>query len=312
MRVTVRSILHLAAAALLGTALLRGSPAMADTIPIGVGIDPAFVPFFVAKRDGIFQKHGLDVRLVSFSQGGDSLDAMVAGQVVMTASAEPSAMIRMARADVHAIGIVEQSGSYLKMAVRSGIDDPKQIRTLGAVPGGAMEYLAGISIAKFGLDPATTKIVKAGVPEMPALLARGDIDAFWLFEPFPSMAARNGGKIMARSQDVGYTYTFWITSMQPWLAAHPDDTQKILASLAEACELTTSDPEKAAAAVQAEVKIPTAQTLGFLKEVDCKMRDFTPADDMSFGVIAKFLATAKITPSLVDYRSHLNLGTYKP
>ena len=297
---------------LLLVAALAAGPAAADTIPIAVGIDPAYVPFFVAKRDGLFQKHGLDVKLVSFSQGGEALDALVAGQVVLTASAEPTAMIRMGRADVRAIAIVEQSGDYLKLAVRGGIADPKQIRTFGSVPGGAMEYLAGISIAKFGLDPATTKTVKAGVPEMPALLARGDIDAFWLFEPFPSMAVRNGGKIMAVSKDVGYTYTFWVTSIEPWLSAHKEDAQKILASLAEACDLTRADPEKAAAAVQAEVKIPVAQTLGFLKEVDCRMRDFTPADDASFDSIAKFLASAKITPGLVDYRSHMDTGTYKP
>lgn len=43
--------------------------------------DTAHAPFFVAKNEGIFQRYGLDVNLVQFAQGGDGVDAMIAGAI---------------------------------------------------------------------------------------------------------------------------------------------------------------------------------------------------------------------------------------
>jgi simple sugar transport system permease protein len=64
-------------------------------------------------------------------------------------------------------------------------------------------------------------------------------------------------------------------------------------------------------AVQAVAKIPRAQTLELLKDLQCGVRDFTPADFASFDGIADFLADQKITPTHVDYRKSLQLGFYK-
>jgi hypothetical protein len=52
--------------------------------------------------------------------------------------------------------------------------------------------------------------------------------------------------------------------------------------------------------------------LAFLKQVDCKMRDFQPDDFKSYDAIAAFLSTAKITPTLVDYHKAIKSGFYKP
>jgi NitT/TauT family transport system substrate-binding protein len=288
------------------------STAGAETISIGVGIDPGYTAFYTAKQEKLFEKFGLDVRFVQFAQGGETMDALVAKQVVVSAAAEPTTMIRMGRSDVVALGTVAESGRYLKLVARAGITDPSGIKTFGVVPGGAMEYLTGITMKKYGMDPASVKQVRAGPPEMPALLARGDIDAFWLFEPFPSMVASQGGKLLATSGDVGYVYDFWVSSTESWVSAHQDEAGKILRALAAACDIINADPQRGADATQAEVRIPAAQTLAFLKQVDCKMRDFQPDDFKSYDAIAAFLSAAKITPTLVDYRKAIKNGFYKP
>ena len=71
--------------------------------------------------------------------------------------------------------------------------------------------------------------------------------------------------------------------------------------VAEACSKVEADPQAGAAAVQAEAKLPAAQTLGFLGEVDCKVRAFGPEDMASYERIAKFLYDHKITPNPVDF-----------
>jgi NitT/TauT family transport system substrate-binding protein len=316
MRQISRRLSRLLASSLTAVAIIAAmawlSAAGAETIIIGVGIDPGYTAFYTAKQEKLFEKFGLDVKFLQFAQGGEALDALVAQQVAVTGAAEPTTMIRMGRSDVVALGSVAESGRYLKLVARAGITDASAIKTFGVVPGGAMEYLTGITMKKYGMDPASIKQVRAGPPEMPALLARGDIDGFWLFEPFATMVAGQGGKILATSGDVGYVYNFWVSTTQSWLSGHPDEAGKILKALAAACDIINADPQRGADATQAEVKIPVAQTLAFLKQVDCKMRDFQPDDFKSYDAIAAFLSAAKITPALVDYRKAIKNGFYKP
>ncbi|QKJ94459.1 ABC transporter substrate-binding protein [Agrobacterium pusense] len=284
----------------------------AEPVEVGVGIDPGYVAFFVAKQEGLFAKHNVDVRFTNFAAGPEALDAIIAGTVNVAAAAEVSTIIRMGRGDVKAVAVVTQSGKFLKMAGKTDIVDPGAIKSLGVVPGGAMEYLANLTINKYGLDLNRLKIVKAGPPEMAALLVRGDIDAFWLFEPFPSVAVRQGGKILAASGDVGYIYNFWVTANGAWLESNKSKLEAINAALADACVLTKRDPQRAAEAVRIQAKIPLEQTLEFLKQIDCTMRDFTDKDYESYDSVADFLVKSKITPARVDYRKKIVSGFYKP
>lgn len=299
-------------AAIFGLLPPAGTTANAKSLPIAVGIDPTFVAFFVAKQEKLFEKHGLDVELLSFGPGGAMVDGMMAGQAVMTASTETTHIVRMAHGDIRPLGLVGESGDNLKLVAGAATDEPAKIKKLGVVPGGVFEYLSSVTLTKYNMDPASVEIIKAGPPELPALLARGDIDGFWLFEPFPTMVVQQqGGRILARSKDVGYTYGFWVSAMGDWLKGNEPTARKVMDALAEACELTTADPQLAADAVQAQVKIPTAQTLDFLKEAQCKVRSFTDADLASYDAIADFLAGAKITAERVSFRDKMEIGFYE-
>lgn len=295
-----------------GFALAHAVAARSEPLPVAVGVDPTFVSFFVAKQEKLFEKHGVDVTLVTFGPGGSMVDGMMAGQAVMTASTETTHILRMAKADIRILGIVGESGDNLKLVSSSSIDETSKIKTFGVVPGGVFEYLTNISMKKYNLDPTKVKIVKSGPPELPALLARGDIDAFWIFEPFPTMVVQQQkGRILARSKDVGYSYAFWISAMADWLKGNSSTARKIVSALAEACELTNANPELAASAVQAQVKIPAAQTLTFLKEAQCKVRGFSEADLAGYDAIADFLARANITKDRVAVRDKLLIDFLK-
>ncbi len=300
----------LATGVLLAFCLSIGT-AQAQTVPIAVGVDPTFVSFFVAQDKDLFQKHGVDVKLITFGPGGAMVDGMMAGQAVMTASTETTHLIRMPHADIRPIGIVGESGDNLKLVSRAEISDPAQIKTYGVVPGGVFEYLTSLSTEQFNGPDAKLAQVKSGPPELPALLLRGDVDAFWLFEPFPAMVKRQGGNILANSKEVGYTYATWVSAMGPWLESNPEQARKVLDALAEACEMVTADPDLAAAAVEKQVRIPKQQTLEFLKEVQCQMRGFTEDDLKGYDKIADFLQDRKITRQRVSFKDKIAMGFYK-
>jgi NitT/TauT family transport system substrate-binding protein len=281
-----------------------------EPIKIAVGVDSAYVSLYLSKQDKLFEKHGVNVELIQFAQGGDALDAVAAGQAPMGGAAEPTTLIRAARTDIKVIGIYGQSGSYIKFVAKAGISDPTQLKKVGVVPGSVSEFSTDLMLAKFNIDPKSVELVKAGPPEFPALLARGDVDGYFLWEPWPTNGVKQGGKILLSSGEVGYTYNMWLSANGAWLAGHQTEAKSILGALAEACEIVRADPSKGAAAVQAEAKIPAATALEALKEVQCVVRDFTDADMATYEKIAAFLAKRKITLEKIDLGKVIQRGFY--
>ena len=226
------------------------------------------------------------------------------------AAAQPTTLIRAARADIKTFGIFGQSGTYIKLLVKPSITDPKQLKKIGIVPGSVSEYATEGLLTKYGIDPKSVELVKLGPPEAPALLARGDIDGYFLWEPWPTNGVKQGGKILLNSGDVGFVDNMWLSAEGKWLASHQAEAKAILAALAEACEIVRASPSDAAAAVQKEVKIPAATALEILKDRECVVRDFTPEDMASYDKIADFLVSHKITPVKLDVGKVIQKGFY--
>lgn len=283
-----------------------------EPIKIAVGVDSAFVAAYVAKRNKLFEKRGVNVELVQFTQGGDGLDAVVAGQIPIGGGGEPTTMLRAARADLKVLGVISQSGTYIKLVVKPEISDPKQLKKLGIVPGSVNEFVTEQMLAKYGVDPSTVTFVRAGPPEFPALFARGDVDGYFLWEPWPANGVKQGGKILLASGDVGYVYNLWLSANGAWLEKNTAAAKSIMAALSDACELVRADPAVGAAAVQAEAKIPAAIATDMLKEVQCVVRDFTPSDLSTYEKIAAFLKSKKLLPAEFDAKKIFQVGFFSP
>lgn len=303
---TVTAVVMAAAAA------LPSAAARAETINIGAGVDAAYVTIFVAAQKGIFEKHGLDMKIVQFGQGGDGIDSLVAGMVKIGSGAEPTTMIRTARAGVHAVAVLDESGKYIRLVARKGIGKVEDIKTIGVAQGSASEYSVGRMIEQYKLDPAKIKIIPGAPPEFPALLARGDIDAYFLWEPWPTRGVEQGGTILMTSKDVGYTDSILLSVNDEWFKDHQEETRKVVASLAEACKMINADPEMAAQVVNKMTKIPVPTVLETMKLRTCNVRDFTDADHASYTAISHFLFSKGITKKEVDPAAFAPQGFYKP
>lgn len=304
----IRGALVLSLALPAAQAAAQGS----SQIQVGVGVDPAYSAIFVADHEKLFQKAGLDVKVVQYTQGGDAMDALAAHQLAMAGAAEPTSLIRMVRANIKAIAVFSQSGSYIKFTARPGATDPKLMKKFGIVPGSVSEFATEKLFQKYGINGSAVQLIKAGPPEFPALLARGDVDGYFLWEPWPTIGVKQGGKVLLTSGDVGYVYNMWLDVDGDWLAGHKDQALAFVRTLKSACDIVHSDPNRAAAANLAEVKIPAQQTLDMLKDVQCVVRDFSPADLKTYDEIAQFLSAHKITQTKADVGKVVEAGFYKP
>jgi NitT/TauT family transport system substrate-binding protein len=305
--ISFRKALALAA---LGSTLLAAE-ARAETITLALGVDPAFTAIYVAQERGLFQKAGLDIKFMRVSQGGDAMDAVVAGQAQLAIAADQTAMIRLPRADIKPIGIISESGKFLEAVVRPGINGVKDIKKIGIVKGTVSEYSAMMMLRNAKIEKSTVEFISSSGPEMPALLLRGDIDAFFVWPPFTEQAKKQGAKMLMDSGTAGYVYTMWINASGPWLATHADDAKKVLKVISEVNRDISTNLSVAAADFQKATKMPASDTLPLMEKLTFKMRDFSDADLTSFETIADYLYAEKRTPQRVEVTKSLQRGFFK-
>jgi len=112
-----------------------GTPA-GEPITLSVGIDSVYAPMFLAAAEELFADEGIRVELRQFVQGGEGVDAMLAGEIDVAASADSTFLVRAARTDIAVLGpYVEDDGDYVKLVTRQEIGDAGQIERIGVIPG---------------------------------------------------------------------------------------------------------------------------------------------------------------------------------
>ncbi|WP_160165851.1 ABC transporter substrate-binding protein [Actinoplanes sp. OR16] len=291
-----------AALGLVGTLLLAGCSRPAaqaeaeasSKVRIAVGVDAAYAPFYLAKQEGLFTKAGLDVELTQTEGGAAITNAVIAGVAQLAASSDATIVTLMAKTpDLRAVAVFQESSKYLKVVLGKGITDASQIKTMAVAPGlvtlAAARYLESKKI-----DRASVKFVTASAPDFPALLGKGDVDAYVVYEPWISRGVEQGGTVHESIGDYGMKYVQWIDADQKWLAGNTELAGKVVKVIAEAADIAAKEPQRAADATQKEIKIAAEETLKSIGQITFGVRDLTDADVTGAKSTADFFLQEKL------------------
>lgn len=274
--------------------------AAAQAVRIGLGVDPAHGIYYLADELGLFEEAGLEVELVRFAQGGEGVDAALTGVVDLTAAADMTTMIRIARAPLVPLAVIHESGISIRLTVGADIEGFEDIETFGIVPASVSEYAARAALRTFEVDPASVEFVSVGAPELPALLARGDIDGYFVWEPLASMGVEAGGKSLLTSGEAGYFSHMWLSANPAWYESNVETAETLLGVLREAARMITDDSQAASVPIAAQTGLPVDQVAETLAIYTWTVRDFTPEDVEGYDGIAAFLAENGMTDELLD------------
>ncbi|WP_406440180.1 ABC transporter substrate-binding protein [Streptomyces sp. NBC_01613] len=276
------------------------SGAKGSTVRVAVGIDPSFAPFFLADDQGLWAKHGVNVQLVQFGRGGEGVDALAGNQVQLAGNSDTTTIGQLPQnPGLRSLLVYEQSGRYLKVVLGSKVTSPSKIRKMAVVPG-LSQLAATRYLESKGISTKSVEFITADPPEIPALLQKGDVDAYVLWEPWPAKGVELGGRITETTGDYGVSYAQWLIADDKWLSGHKDIAAKVAQALQDAARRTESDPDAAATATQKAAKIPTAQTLKAIKEIDFGVRDITSGDLKTYDATAKFYVDTGSAKSRAD------------
>src|ERR1700737_863208 len=229
-------------------ALSDGSTVAQDVVRVGVGVDPAFTAWGGAADKGFFAKRNLKVEITQFSGGPDLADATMAGEQDFGSSGPATWMPRFVRSDsLRILCTMATSPNNFKMATLTSITSLSNLKgkKVGTVSGSSTDYLWALVAKKLEIPESGLDVVGVTPPELVPALVRGDVQAFFSWEPWPTKAIEIAGKdkvhILASSGDVGYFQSFVVVGNKNFLQAKPDVTARVLAALRDATDYLNNE-----------------------------------------------------------------------
>jgi NitT/TauT family transport system substrate-binding protein len=192
-----------------GCGLLGGSEAApaADGAPpvLTVSIMPTtdLAPFHLAMQNGYFEAEGVRVEAVTAPSGQASLAKLISGEVDVAYSSYTPFFVAQSRqaADLRIVADASAAAPDTTMIVAVPASG---VRSIGDLAGKRIAVTATNTISdtlvksamrEAGVDSSGVQWISIPFPETAPALARGDVDAAFLTEPFITIAERSVGAV---------------------------------------------------------------------------------------------------------------------
>lgn len=233
-----------------GAALILPASAQTPTrVTIATGVDPSFAPFYVAKEGGFFERNGLDVTVNTGPSGSAMIAFLIGNQVNSAYGAEQAGVSANVR-DPNVVAVAEGTALLRWISVLGrNITTMDQLRgkRVGVARGTGSETFWLSVVSKLNLNPADYEIVNVEAPEMVAALERGNIDAFAVWEPWPTRAQRAipNTHILVNNESIQIVRNF-VYMNKAWATENRATTERLMRSLIQAQEFIESNREDAA------------------------------------------------------------------
>jgi len=266
-----RDLLAAGAALLPLPSLAQGAPIR---MTIATGVDPSFAPFYVAREGGIFQRNGLDVT-VNTGPSGSAMIAFLVGNQINSAYGAEQAGVSAHLVDQNVVAVAEGTALLRWISVLGrGVANMDALRgkRVGVARGTGSETFWLSVVSKLNLNPADYTIVNVEAPEMVAALERGNIDAFAVWEPWPTRALRAipGTSILLSNEQVQIVRNF-VYMNRGWAEANAEATSRFMRSLIQAQEFIAANPADAAAQVARFLRQDRAFIAELMTKVEYRM-----------------------------------------
>jgi len=270
----------------------NGTSGSNNQVVIGVAADATYGEFFVADAQGLFKEAGLNVKIRKFAAGGDAVQA-IAGKEVQLAGASPTTLLTVAAENpaLRAPFVYMESQSFIKVVARPNIKTAADIKTIGVVPG-LSTFLGHAYLKSEGIDSTNVKFVSSDPATLPSLAQKGDVDAFVLWEPWPSRGAALGLTVLKDSGSFDQPIMQALAGNQDWIDQNAAEVAKIGKVLQQASDFIKSDPEKASTAIAKATGGDHDQSLKDMALVNYGVRAYKESDYSALAQQSDFFVKA--------------------
>jgi len=202
MRLSRRKLLIALALAPVATHLGCVARSRSGPIAIGVRTSNCQAPFFVADRQGLYARAGVDVAVRLVPNNTEIIEAMQRGDLQMGSVPITTAIAAIARgAPLHIVAITGRGSDGLLVRREDGLTDLAGLkgRTIATIRASILDVLLYDALLQAGLDPEADveMVYMNNLGDMISALKTGQVEATSNTEPFMTDAERQGwGQIL--------------------------------------------------------------------------------------------------------------------
>jgi ABC-type nitrate/sulfonate/bicarbonate transport system substrate-binding protein len=216
-----------------------------------IGVNEGSIPLYLGIKKGYFSDQGIDLKILDFQGGVESVTAGAAGEIDIGGVGSPIVVGAAAGVPIKIIGSPVAPGQHFIVVSRPGYSSFKELKgkkVSGGRPGqGTIQAFVTIARGN-GLQLSDFQNLDAGFGASAfASLQSGQIEAFLTTEIIAAKAELEGvGKILARASDYfgRYQHSFFFATDR-FIAEHPEAVKGFLAGYRKAVEYAQSNPEEA-------------------------------------------------------------------
>lgn len=245
---------------LFAAGVIGGATVAADRLPIVVGAGAAVyhTPVFVAAEKGLFEKHGLEAKVLVYQSGVEQVNGQVNNEQLVTLlgaapflSAVSNGMPLKVIAGFHGNPLKASYADIFGVAAAKGsgvgkVEDLKGKKIGLHVGSGSEVYMTGV-LADHGLKRDDVEFVHVTAANSMAAMSTGDVDAFAVWEPWIANVVANAGAIQLVQGGCSTCYEPGITiTTDKNIAEKSEEIRRYLLAFAEAQQWVRNNKKEAA------------------------------------------------------------------
>lgn len=225
---------------------------------VKVGVIPIVdvAPIYLGKQQGFFRDENIDLTLETGQGGAAIVPGVASGQfqfgfsniISLLLAQQRGLGIKVVAAGDSTTGKVDGDFGAVVVPKGSGITSAKDLAGK-KVAVNTLNNIGSVTINKVvsddGGDPASVKYVELGFPDMPGALAKGQVDAAWVVEPFLTVARQQGGTAVAwnfAATDPNLMIATYFTSAKA-AQSNPDLVKRFSAAMTKSLEYAEKNPD---------------------------------------------------------------------
>lgn len=281
------------------------SPKIIGDLTLGIGIDASYAPFVVATEQGFMKKNGLAAHLKIFPSGQESLEAVLTGQADSTGNGQYNIPLVAAQGGkIKIIAQYETSNKQFGVVAAQGVTKPQDLvgKTVATQVGTSPEYYYHLYTKHYGLDESKIKLVNLTFAQMVPALARGDISAFFAFEPYLTQATNDvsGAHILGRSGDDGIMPLRVYLGVSQKVYGNSRIAEAFLRALIEAGRWEQTHQTQAAAMLSKSVNMPPADAILYMSYFNYANVNLNCASLHSLDDVNSYLVSHHVLPQAAN------------
>jgi len=230
-----------------GALALMSGAAMAQKVTIAVGGAGClcYLPTMLAEQLGEYKKAGVEVELVDFKGGSQSLTAVIGGSADVVSGYFDHCVNLAAKNQALEAFVVYDRYPGLALVVGpkqtgkiNSVKDLKDKKVGVSAPGSSTDFFLKYLLAKNGVDPNSVGVVGIGLAATAvAAMEQGSVDAAVMLDPaITQLQGRNKDlKVLSDTRTQHDTLAVFggeypggaLYTKSGWIAAHPKETQAL-------------------------------------------------------------------------------------